>query len=69
MNVITCYLELARKPRCLIRKVQIQGLRSLKIPEFTVVNEDFSDEHNAEVELLLQTLFSGCTKTICFLSA
>ncbi len=48
----------ARKPKCLIRKVQIQGLRSLKIPEFTVVNEDFSDEHNAEVGLFLQTLNS-----------
>jgi hypothetical protein len=48
---------LARKPKCLIRKVQIQGLGSLKIPEFTVVNEDFSDEHNAEVGLFLQKLF------------
>ncbi len=57
------YLTLARKPKWLIRKVQIQGLRSLKIPEFTVVNEDFSDKHNAEVGLFLQPL---CRKFTTF---
>ena len=38
----TCFLK------CLIRKVQVQGLRFLKIKEFTFVNDCFQKAHNAE---------------------
>jgi hypothetical protein len=41
----------------LARKVQVQGLRFLKIKEFTLVNDSLQKVRNAEIGLFLQALY------------
>lgn len=43
--------------KSLIRKLREQGLRLLKIKEFTVVNNCFQREHNAVIGVFLRRLF------------
>jgi hypothetical protein len=43
---------------CLIRKCQVQGLRSQKKRSLHLVNEHFYDKYNAEIGVFLQTLFN-----------
>ncbi len=42
--------------KCLMRKVQVQGLPFLKIKEFTCVNDCFQKGRNAEIGLFVQAL-------------
>jgi hypothetical protein len=44
------------KSKCLIRKRQVQGLRSQKKRSLHMVNEHFYDKCNAEIGVFLQTL-------------
>ena len=51
-------ISACKKTQCLIRKRQVQGLRSQKKRSLLFVNEHFSDKRNEEIGVFLLTLIN-----------
>ncbi len=57
----TGYIESVNTVRCPGQNVRDQGLRRPKMRSLLVVNEQFSDEHNADIGDYGQTLNICCS--------
>ena len=46
---------------CLVRKQQVQGLRSFKNQEFSIASDYFQNKSNAEIDVFLQAIIKNPT--------